>query len=232
MIRSTSRLTTLLAVGVLALAGCTGGGDDPSPSPTDQAESQPASDGGAGSTYPTSGSDEGGSEKKSEDCKADDRDQDIPKKAPKADAWPNVNGVGVPVSNKYGPTQRDGEVWSCFAHSPTGALFAASYLQAGITSASVREAYITDDPAVEDGDGDASTDTVMRGFRITSYDDDEATVELVYETSSDGQSGLAAMPVTLHWSDDQWTSTQSDFAAASPHSITGLTGYTQWSINS
>lgn len=232
MIRSTSRLTTLLAVGVLALAGCTGGGDDPSPSPTDQAASQPASDGEAGSTYPTSGSDAGGSEIEPEDCKIDNSDQSIPKEAPEADAWPNVNGIGVPVSDKYGPTQRDGEVWSCFAHSPTGALFAAAYLQAGITSAAVREAYITDDPGVEDGDGEASTDTVMRGYRITSYDDDEVTVDLVYDTSSNGQSGLVAMPVTLHWTDGEWTSTQSDFAAASPHSITGLTGYTQWSVGS
>lgn len=223
MIRSTTRVTTLLAVAVLALAGCSGGGEDPAPPPSQEAPA--VSDGG--STEPT----EEGREEAS-DCRADDSDQEVPTEAPQADAWPSVNGIGTPVSDTYGPTNRDGEVWTCFSHSPTGALFAAAYLQSAIVDPSVREEYITDDPAVESGQGSDATGTVLRGFRITAYDETAAVVELVYEGSGDSGSGLAVLPTTLHWHDGRWTSTREDFEAAETRTITGLTGYTQWSVGS
>lgn len=224
MISTRTRISTLLAIGLLALAGCTGGGEDPATS----AEEPAVSDGGAGTSYATEGS---GEEEPAEaaECKADDSDQDVPTEAPTADAWPEVNGIGVPVSDTYGPVNRDGEVWTCFSHSPTGALFAAAYIQVGISSASVREEYITDDPAVEDGDGEPSTGTSLRGYKITAYDESSVSVELVFETAGDGESALVATPTTLYW-DNGWTSTQESFARAEPRQITGLTGYTQWSV--
>jgi hypothetical protein len=226
MIRTSARLFSVLAAGALALAGCTGGGDDPSPSPS--AGSSAPSDGG-GTSYAT----EGPGEKQSatEECTADDSDQEVPVEAPAADAWPEVNGVGVPVSDTYGPVNRDGEVWTCFSHSPTGALFAAAYLQAGLSTAAVREEYITDDPDLEEGDGDPSTGTSLRGYKFTAYDESTVSIELVVETASNGESILVAMPTTLYW-DDGWTSTREAFTSAEPRQITGLSGYTQWSIGS
>ncbi|MGP4978469.1 hypothetical protein [Brachybacterium tyrofermentans] len=228
MIRTKTRIFTVLTVGVLALAGCTGGDENPAPTPSAQ-ESAP-SDGGGGTSYATEGPGEKDSEGTTE-CKADDSDQEVPTEAPKADAWPEVNGVGVPVSDSYGPTNREGEVWTCFSHSPTGALFAAAYLQAGISSADVREEYITDDPAVEDGDGEPSTGTSLRGYKITAYDESSVSVELVFETASSGESALVATPTTLYW-DEGWTSTQESFTSSQPRQVTGLAGYTQWSVGS
>lgn len=230
MIRSTTRVTTLLAVGVLALTGCSGGGEDPAPSLSQEAPA--VSDGGsAGPASSASEPTEQGVDEASE-CKADDSDQEVPTEAPEADAWPSVNGIGTPVSDTHGPTQRDGAVWTCFSHSPTGALFAAAYLQSAIVDPAVREEYITDDPDVESGQGSDATGTVLRGFRITSYDESSAVVELVYEGSAGDGSGLAVLPTTLHWKDGRWTSTQADFAAAETRTITGLSGYTQWSVGS
>lgn len=230
MIRSTTRVTTLLAVGVLALAGCSGGGEDPAPSPSQEAPA--VSDGGSANPAPSAAepTDESGEE--GSECAADDSDQDVPTEAPEADAWPNVNGIGTPVSDTHGPTQRDEDVWTCFSHSPTGALFAAAYLQSAIVDPAVREAYITDDPDVESGQGSDASGTVLRGFRITAYDENTAVVELVYEGSAGGESGLAVLPTTLHWKDGHWTSTQADFAAAETRTVTGLSGFTQWGVGS
>lgn len=225
MIRTRTRLFSVLAVGALALAGCTGGGDEPSPSPS--AGSAP-SDGG-GTSYATEGPGEAPTE--SEECVADDSDQEVPVEAPRADAWPEVNGIGVPVSDTYGPINREGDVWTCFSHSPTGALFAAAYIQAGLSTAAVRAEYIADDPDLEEGDGAPSTGTSLRGYKFTAYDESTASLELVVETSSNGESALVAMPTTLYWADG-WTSTQEAFTSAEPRQITGLSGYTQWSIGS
>lgn len=229
MIRSTTRVTTLLAVGVLALAGCSGGGDDPSPSPSQEA-SAPSDGGGAGSTYPTSGTGEKDDDKAS-DCKVDDGDQSIPKKAPKADAWPDYHGTGIPVSDEYGPTKREGDVWSCYSHSPTGALFAAAYLRPATAASAVREEYVSDDPQTSEGDFDYPR-MKLRGYSIDGYDDDKVSVELVYEGSADGESGLVAFPITLYWEDGQWMMHSADVSSADTHTVTGLTGYTQWSVTS
>lgn len=226
MIRTTARSATLLAAIALALAGCTGGDD---PTPTSQPASS-SSSGGGGSTYPTDGTTAGAPTENGK-CTADDSDQSMPSEAPAADAWPLVKGVGTPVSDTYGPVNRDGAVWTCFAHSPKGALFASVYLMNGIPSAAVRAEYITDDPEVESGDGEDESGTVLRGYRMTSYDETTASVELVYETSLDGQSSLGVLPVTVYWKEGRWTSTNEVFASMQPRPITGLTGYTQWSIS-
>lgn len=226
MIRTRTRISTMLAVGLLALAGCTGGGGDPAPAPS--AEESAPSDGGAGTSYATEGP---GEDEPSEaaECKADDSDQDVPTEAPTADAWPDYHGTGVPVSDTYGPINRDGEVWSCFSHSPTGALFAAAYLRPAVASSEVREAYVSDDPQSSEGDFEHPR-MQLRGYKITGYDDSSVSVELVYEGATNGESGLVAFPVTLYWEEDQWALHEEDISAAEPHSVTGLTGYTQWSV--
>lgn len=223
MIRTRTRLFSVLAVGALALAGCTGGGDEPSPSPS--AGSAP-SDGG-GTSYATEGP--GEAPTGSEECTADDSDQQVPVEAPTADAWPDYHGTGVPVSDTYGPINRDGDVWSCFSHSPTGALFAAAYLRPAVASSEVREAYVSDDPQTSEGDFDHPR-MQLRGYKITAYDESSVSLELVYEGAAGGESGLVAFPVTLHWEDNQWALHEEDISSAEPQSVTGLTGYTPWSV--
>lgn len=224
MIRTSNRLFSVLAVGALALAGCTGGGDDPSPSPS--AGNSAPSDGG-GTSYATEGP--GQEPTNVEECTADDSDQQVPVEAPTADAWPDYHGTGVPVSDAYGPINRDGEVWSCFSHSPTGALFAAAYLRPAVASSEVREAYVSDDPQTSEGDFDQPR-MQLRGYKITGYDESSVSLELVYEGAAGGESGLVSFPTTLHWEDEQWWLREEDMSSAPPYSVTGLTGYTPWSV--
>lgn len=232
MIRTKTRISTMLAVGVLALAGCTGGEEEPAAAPS--AEETAPSDGGSGSSYATEATDEDeGTDEDEEaaECKADDSEQDIPADAPTVDAWPQVNGIGVPVSDTFGPINRDGDVWTCFAHSPTGALFAAAYIRPLTGMPAVRGEYISDDPALEEGTTDANG-VQLRGYKFTAYDESSVSLELVYEASTGGESGLVAFPVTVYWESDQWVVHRSDLESSDPKSVTGLTGYTQWSVGS
>lgn len=223
MIRMRTRFFSVLAVGALALVGCTGDGDDPSPSPS--AGSAP-SDGG-GTSYATEGP--GEEQPESEECMADDSDQQVPVEAPRADAWPDYHGTGVPVSDTYGPINREGDVWTCFSHSPTGALFAAAYLRPAVASSEVRESYVSDDPQTSEGDFDPPRMN-LRGYKITGYDESSVTLELVYEGAAGGESGLVAFPITLYWEDNQWALHEEDISSAESQSVTGLTGYTPWSV--
>lgn len=226
MIRTKTRGAALLATVAIALAGCTGGSTE-EPSTSAPATSTKASDGG-GSSYPTEGTSAAASP--AAECKADSSDQEVPSEAPQTDAWPAVNGTGVPVSNTFGPINREGDVWSCFAHSPKGALFAAAYIRGASGMPAVRAAYF-DDPVTEEGQTSAEG-VQLRGYRVTAYDQASVAMELVYETSNNGESGLVAFPVTVYWEGDQWKVHRSDLEASSPKSITGLTGYVQWSVQS
>ncbi|HET6986401.1 MAG TPA: hypothetical protein VFI00_07280, partial [Kribbella sp.] len=59
-------------------------------------------------------------------CSLPDGDQAAPTKAPSADGWEVSNRVVVPRSATYGPAKTDPDGFRhCFAHSPTGAVYAA-----------------------------------------------------------------------------------------------------------
>lgn len=66
-------------------------------------------------------------EQGAEPCPLPADDQDIPVSGPSA-TWVTYGFAFVPQSSVYGPVQRAGSEWGCFAHSPTGALFAAANL--------------------------------------------------------------------------------------------------------
>ena len=227
MIRTTTRAAALLAVGTLALSGCSGGESVP-PTPTTSA-ARSASDGG-GQTYATdSPAATSSSDTPSSSCTADDSDQKVPAEAPETDAWPAYHGTGIPVSARYGPIDRDGEVWTCFSHSPTGALFAGAYIRAASGTPEVREQYFSDDPALDEGASEADGIQLV-GYKFTSYDSTIVSIELVYEGSQNGESGLVAFPVTLYWENGQWVVHAADMETDTPHSVTGLTGYVPWSV--
>ncbi|WP_329167518.1 hypothetical protein OHB49_45615 (plasmid) [Streptomyces sp. NBC_01717] len=61
------------------------------------------------------------------DCPKLATSTDIPRTAPTAD-WALVSTVAVPTSKDAGPAVVDGDVARCFAHSPTGALFAGAQI--------------------------------------------------------------------------------------------------------
>lgn len=224
MARTATRASVLLAIASLALAGCTGAKEPPASSGAEKTTT--ASDGG-GKTYSTDDPTANGEG----DCSADSSDQALPAQPPEAQEWPAVNGIGVPVSDTYGPINRDGNVWTCFAHSPKGALFAAIYLLAALPTADVRNEYVTDDPQSDKGDVETSGGALIRGYRFTSYDDTTASLEVAVEASGDNnESSLVAFPIALHWADGRWTVTNNERKASKPRVITGLSGFVAWSM--
>ena len=59
-------------------------------------------------------------------CNLPDNDQTIPTKPPQVDGWEVSRRVVVPRSTTYGPARADNDGFRrCFAHSPTGAVYAA-----------------------------------------------------------------------------------------------------------
>lgn len=223
MKRTTQRIATMLAIGTVALAGCTGGTEEPTTAPTTD---------GTIESGPSDGGEETASETPADDCSPDDSDQKIPAEAPTADAWPDVNGLGTPVSDTYGPLDREDDVWTCFAHSPTGALFFASYTLSGIASPEFREVYIPDNPLAEEGQGSDSSGTTIEGFRYLSYTPEEAQLEIAVTVPRDGESILAAVPVTAHWDGKNWILDYSELESREYRGITGLTGFTPWGVGS
>lgn len=231
MIRYSARAIALAATLALTAAGCSGAKTDPAPAST---SASATASGKGGQTYPTEGvgttTAASGAAQPAPACAVDDSDQNVPTAAPATTAWPVVNGTGIPVSDTYGPVDRGAaEAWTCFSHSPTGALFGAAYIRPLTGLPTVRRAYITDDPGLSEGTHNADG-VNLRGFKFRGYDPSTASLELVYETPSNGGSALVAFPVTLHWENGQWAMHKSDLEATQPRSITGLTGYVPWSV--
>lgn len=59
-------------------------------------------------------------------CGLPAENQDIPVRGPDA-SWEAQKYLLVPSSDEFGPVQGQDPLWPCFAHSPTGALFAAAH---------------------------------------------------------------------------------------------------------
>jgi hypothetical protein len=111
--------------------------------------------------------------------------------APPAEAptvqWQNVDGAWLPVSTTQGPGRRSATgPWSCYAHTPTGAVLAALTIPTllGVTggfAGVVKQQTVPgpgQDALLKQGQSrNAANDQVTPfGFAINSYDDTAATV--------------------------------------------------------
>lgn len=206
-------ITIWMAV-ALVVAGCAGGSDPEGPSTPRPTSASDAGGASATDAAAASGDPSGSPAPTGQGaCAPDAADQEIPRTAPHADAWEDVHGFLVPVSDTVGPTDRSGAVWECFAHSPTGALFAASYIHPGAMDPEIRQAYITDlSPEGAQETAGATSGTVrLVGYEYLSYAPDRAAVTLLYKREEQGTSAFVAVPVTVFWVDGRWTSTMAAF---------------------
>ena len=141
-------------------------------------------------------------------CDLDDGNQDIPVTAPEA-TWTTVGYLLVPSSNEYGPVPVEGSEWSCFAHSPTGALFAATHVLAGaggpdfeafMNAAAVDNSALQAWIAAEDPETHTQSPgnvAQFAGFQMTSVAPDRVTVKLAL-----AQSGITgSYTVDMVWDD-------------------------------
>lgn len=235
--RSTTRTRPLIAAAAVLLiavtSACTGG-SDPTPTPTlDPAPSGAASDSG-GAPTPSSPSEDDG-EPIAGECKAAEGDEKLPTEAPPVDTWEDVAGLGVPTSNTYGPYVQEGALWTCYEHSPVGAVFAATYVFAamgqvdGFAEAWIPEGEFRDLVADQEKTSTDPTEGTLTpvAFKVVSYTDDKSIVEVVTKyANSDGNADLS-MRFALHWNSNRWMVDAED-SSKDFTPVESLDGYTKW----
>ncbi|MEU7486831.1 hypothetical protein [Streptomyces sp. NPDC042319] len=195
----------LAAVVVLAVVAFAmrGGESDPS------AQNNPTS-------RPSPSATEGGSQAddRPAGCKTDDSDQEKPTKSPADMRWKSYGTLPVPVSATYGPTKFDGNVWSCYSHTPTGAAMAAHAITDKLSYAGWRDVVekqfvpgTTRDKLEADRakrkdhprNGTAESGDFY-GFTVMTYSKQQATVQMLMKI--DGQ--YASTSVSMKWLDGDW----------------------------
>jgi hypothetical protein len=147
--------------------------------------------------------------------------------------------MAAPTDPKIGPGKTDDQgIRSCFAHTPTGALYAAVNLWA-LGSDPSKERAIADQLAVKGPGRDAgmkapqtaapasSVKVQIAGFNV-SYTANQAVVELAFKADT---GALASVRTTLLWQDGDWKGVVADNGAPleEPRQIRDLSGFIPWS---
>lgn len=171
-------------------------------------------------------------------CNPPASEQTVPRTAPPDVHWTVVNTVALPWSTTAGAAKRVGALWTCYAHTPTGALMAAAVLTA--TPASPQGAEVLSMQVVAGPNRDAQLHSLRQqppvpkqpgetaaiaGFRFLDYSPDRATVQIA------GAFGTRFLTVTmpLTWADGDWKLNLDPPGGAIPgQGIPSLAGYTQW----
>jgi len=158
--------------------------------------------------------------------------------APKA-TWQLVGVVAAP-SDKAGAGPgviNSTGLRSCYAHTAKGALFSAANFTALGADATMRQQLAGlvapgagHDAVEKQAAGNTNSSGVraqIAGFKIASYDAQNATVDLVLNYS-DGQ--LASLPLKLTWSGGDWKLilTADGGLPISPVKLQNLGGYVPW----
>lgn len=171
-------------------------------------------------------------------CGLPDGGQDVPTVAPDA-KWYFKGKIAVPRSATEGPAEgaADTEIARCFAHSPTGALFAAATIAAETSSFSpvAKDAILAHvvagelrDEAVQAIDPAPGPLTQIVGFKFEDHTPDRSTVTLATRIVDGPNAGaIGATPMTLVWVDGDWK--QELQASATTVVITSLDGFVPWS---
>lgn len=153
--------------------------------------------------------------------------------------WELVGTMAAPTDPKVGPGKTDEQgIRSCFAHTPTGALYAAVNLWALGTDPS-KEPAIAEQLAAKGPGRDAGMKAPptsaassplkvqVAGFNV-SYTDNQAVVELAFKANN---GGLASVRTTLLWQDGDWKGVVADSGKPleEPRQIRDLSGFILWS---
>lgn len=164
--------------------------------------------------------------------------------APKS-KWELVGKMAVPTDSKTsGPGLTDADGFrSCFAHSPTGALYSAINVGAlGSAGSPQLEVKLADkllvpgvgrDAAMKEAassSASSGSDTTIqvKGFSIKSYTASEANVDLAFETN---KGVLVHTILSMRWMDGDWKVKPADdgvtFSGVSQ--LSDLSGFILWS---
>lgn len=155
-----------------------------------------------------------------------------------AHGWKLTGAGGVPVAvpseDRIGPGVSDGGIHSCYAHSPEGAVFAATNMLAlGSTG---QEMTLYRDFTVDGETRDQmmagaptrgasnSAELKFTGFRLVDYTKDTATVSVVAESKD----VMAAFTIDLVWSGEDWLLDPPSSMDIPVAQITDMDGYNQF----
>lgn len=167
-------------------------------------------------------------------CTLPPGDQEVPLTAPEA-VWSLDGKVAVPAAAAFGPgTITDGAA-RCFAHNPSGALFAGAHMlsvawQEGplvlVTKYAVdspEKAWVLDSLLTRTR---SLPDPVpqIKGYRITMDGPDKAIVQMAVTMKG----SLVSGQVNLEWAGTDWSIDASSVLSSLGGPINDLAGYTPW----
>lgn len=135
-------------------------------------------------------------------CQTGDADQTVPSEAPETVWKTHPDQMLVPTSEEYGPSVQEGNLWTCFERSPTGAVFAGPNLLTAISMGEA-EAAVPGPGRDEmlEASANASTDferPVFEGFRVLAADENTATID--YWVTAGGEN--FSMGLDLVWDEE------------------------------
>lgn len=158
--------------------------------------------------------------------------------------WELVGKMATPTDPEVGPGKTDANGFrSCFAHSPTGALYAAMNVAALGSSGKPdilkqvadkllvpgagRDAAMKETASGTSSSG-SSTTIQVKGFLLKSYTPSEASVDLAFATET---GALGRTTFSMRWMDGDWKVKPSDDGATFGHisQIRDLSGFILWS---
>lgn len=208
----------ILLVAAVGVGWFLGSGGREGEAPTASEGASAASGGGSGS-----------SEDSTSRCGLPEGDQAVPAEGPEAE-WQILMSHTVPSSEKFGPGETKGGDRACFAHNPTGALFAL--LNTGrVLPTEHKIKHVTDGPlrdslvGAEEETPDPNSRTTVRGFKLDVVSKDEVVVRPVYST--DGGE-LYEVGMRMVWSEGDWKIDGTQDAASTPDPVDSLEGYVTW----
>jgi hypothetical protein len=160
--------------------------------------------------------------------------------------WELVGTTAAPTApTTFGPGSKTG-LRSCFAHSPTGALYAlVNYIAEADDPASDPTAFgglvvkgpsrteaIGQKTANKAQLGDPNTRIQVAGFAYLNYATTDAVIDIALRvTTAPGQMGYVHVPQTMHWEDGDWKSAPGPdgqiYDKTKP--LSDLDGYVIWS---
>jgi len=158
-------------------------------------------------------------------CGLPSGDQNKPATTPTDTKWELVGKIAAPTApTQYGPgkTEANG-LRSCFAHSPTGALYAAANISEQLAVPSPERDALLNQPKPQE----TSTVTAqIAGFQVRSYDSDRAVIVIAARGSN---GALVSVPVPLQWHGGDWKVVVPATGSTGGGQISDLSGFIPWS---